>query len=95
MGRCQGSLRGFFDLAVLAKDPKILERVVALLASFDLMVDLQVLQRPALLTAPVVPLQNPLHDPVIGPGPRLFRSVLGDSNQEHDGFVSLYWPLSG
>jgi hypothetical protein len=57
----------FFHVAVRAQRLKILQRVVAHLAAFDLVVDLEVLKGAALLASPVVPLENSLHDPPVGP----------------------------
>jgi hypothetical protein len=48
------------DVAISAKRHKVLERVIPLVASLDLVVDLQVIERSALLTSPSVVLQNPL-----------------------------------
>jgi hypothetical protein len=41
---------------------EILQRIVPLLALFDLVRDLQIFQRSALLTPPSVPLQHPPHE---------------------------------
>jgi hypothetical protein len=48
-------------VAVDAKGHKVIQTVIAHLAPLDLVVDLQVLQRPALLTTPFIPLQHRLH----------------------------------
>ena len=48
-----------------AQGHEVLKRVVAQLAALDLVMHLQVLERPALLAAPFVPLQNPLHQPLV------------------------------
>ena len=48
-------------VAVSTQRHEIRERVVPLLAPFDLVMDLQIFQRSALLTPPSVPLQHPLH----------------------------------
>ena len=48
-------------VAIGTQSHEIVEGVVAQLAHLDLVVDLQILERPALLTAPFVPLQHPLH----------------------------------
>jgi hypothetical protein len=45
-------------VAIGTKSHEIHKRVTSLLASFDLVVDLEVLQRAALLTSPPVSLQN-------------------------------------
>jgi glycosyltransferase involved in cell wall biosynthesis len=47
------------------KGYEIIERVVAQLAPFDLVVNLQVLKRPALLASPLIPLEHPLHQPPV------------------------------
>ena len=45
-------------VAVSTNGHKVIERIVARLAPFDLVVELQILQRAALLTAQAVPLQG-------------------------------------
>jgi len=50
-------------VAARAHGHEIPKRIIALLASFRLMMDLQVFQRPASLTSPVVALEHPLHAP--------------------------------
>ena len=52
-------------VAACAERHQVIERVVAQLATLDFVVDLQVLQRSAFLTAPFVPLQHPLHKPPV------------------------------
>jgi len=52
-------------MAAGAQRYEIIERVVAQLAALDLVVDLQGLERPALLASPFVPLQHPLHRPSV------------------------------
>ena len=52
-------------VAIGTEGDEVIEGVVAQLAPLDLVVDLQVLERPALLTAPFVPLQHPLHKPPV------------------------------
>jgi hypothetical protein len=56
----------FSHVAVGAKGHQVIERVVAQLAPLDLVVDLQVLQRAALLTSPAVGLQHPVKQLVAG-----------------------------
>ena len=46
-------------MAISTEGDEILERIIPLLASFDLVVDLGILQRAAHLTPPAVPLQHP------------------------------------
>jgi len=50
-----------FHVAVSTYGDQVIEGVVALLASLVLVVDLQILQRAALLTSPPVSVQDPLH----------------------------------
>ena len=54
-----------FHVAIGTQGYKIIQGVVAHLAALDLVVDLQILERPALLTAPFVPLQYPFHQPPV------------------------------
>ena len=54
-----------FYVAVGTQSHEILERVISLLASLDLVVDLQILQRAALPAPPAVPLQHPLHQAAV------------------------------
>jgi len=61
----------FGQVAVRAKRYKVRECIIPLLAPLDFVVHLQVLQRPALLTSPSVPLQHPLHQPPINLLPEL------------------------
>ena len=44
---------------------EVFERIISQVAALDLVVDLQVLERPALLTALFVPLQRPLYQPPV------------------------------
>jgi hypothetical protein len=53
------------QVAVRTQRHKVRERIVPLLAALDLVVHLQVFERPALLTPPSVPLQHPLHQTTI------------------------------
>ena len=40
---------------------EVFERIISQVAALDLVVDLQVLKRPALLASPLISLENPLH----------------------------------
>jgi hypothetical protein len=51
-------------VAVGTKRQQVRERIIPLLAPPDHVVDLQVLERAALLTPPSVPLQHPLYLPL-------------------------------
>ena len=67
------------QMAVRAKRHKVLERIITPLAPIDLVVDLEVPERPALLTSPPVALQHPLHQAPASRGtslPKAFPSVL-------------------
>ena len=52
-------------VAVGTQAHKILKRVISLLAPLDLVMDLEILQRAALLTSPSVSLQHTLHQPPV------------------------------
>jgi len=83
-----------FRVAARAQGHEIPKRIIALLAPFDLVVYLQVLNRAALLTSPVVALQHLLHDPAVGAYPQLdplylFQHLLaGSSSVASDCLVS-------
>ena len=61
-------------VAVSAERHEILERIITPLAPLDLVMDLEIFQRAALLTSPSVLLQHPLHQPPVD-----FKSQLCDS----------------
>jgi hypothetical protein len=51
----------FPHVAMGAEGDEVFQRIVAELTAFDLVVHLQVLKRPTLLTAPLVPFKHLLH----------------------------------
>jgi hypothetical protein len=53
-------------MAIRAERHEVPKRIIALLAAFRLVMDLQVFHRSALLTSPAVALEHPLHDPAVG-----------------------------
>jgi len=59
------------QMVVRAKRHKVLERIITLLAPLGVVVDLQILERPAPLTSPPVPLQHPLHQTPVNLLPQL------------------------
>ena len=69
--RGKAQLPVLLQVAVSTEGHKVPEGVVALLAFFDLVVDLQILQRAALLTSPVTSLQHALLYPAVALDPQL------------------------
>lgn len=75
-------------MGVNTHSDEVIEGVVAQLAALDLVVDLQILERPALLTSPAVALQHPLHQPPVDLLPQLDPLYL----RQHFPAVSNFLP---
>ncbi len=61
----------FSYMAMGAQSDEVVERIVALLASVNLVVHLKVFEGPAFLAPPSVPFQDPLHQSAVDSLPQL------------------------
>jgi hypothetical protein len=78
-------------VAVCTEGDKILKRVISLLTPLDLVMDLQILEGPALLTPPPVPLQHPRHQAAVGLFPQLDPLRLPQHLRAASGSASSAW----